>query len=51
MKYGNSIDRGKPKKYSFEKRDPKYLVQNVYTYHTHRISDLPDFNFASAGNG
>ena len=27
-----------------KKRDPKYLTQNAYTYHIHRISELPDYS-------
>ena len=32
----SNIVEGKKKK---KKRDPKYLVQNAYTYHIHRIND------------
>ena len=42
MKYGNSIDRANQSNIVEKKRDPKYLAQNAYTYHIHRISELPD---------
>ena len=34
----SNIVEGKKKKRK-EKGDPKYLVQNAYTYHIHRIND------------
>ena len=35
----SNIVEGKKKKRRKEKGDPKYLVQNAYTYHIHRIND------------
>ena len=35
----NIVEGKKKKKKRKEKGDPKYLVQNAYTYHIHRIND------------